>query len=170
MLSQDYNALALGVGRDLLALGALSFDITTSHARRPEGVKQGGAYRVNYAKQFEQYDSQLTFAGYRFSDRDFMNLSDVIAAQQMGSPYRGGAKQMYTLVTSKQFTSWGVSGYVDYSHQSYWQQAGRGRISAALSRSFSLPEHGTLFASLSGYRSKQGSSQDTGLFFPSRCQ
>lgn len=165
MLSQDYNALALGVGRDLLALGALSFDITTSHARLPEGVKQGGAYRVNYAKQFEQYDSQLTLAGYRFSDRDFMNLSDVIAAQQMGSPYRGGAKQMYTLVTSKQFTSWGVSGYVDYSHQSYWQQAGRGRISAALSRSFSLPEHGTLFASLSGYRSKQGSSQDTGLFF-----
>lgn len=165
MLSQDYNALSLGVGRDLLALGALSFDITTSHARLPEGVKQGGAYRVNYAKQFEQYDSQLTFAGYRFSDRDFMNLSDVIAAQQIGSPYRGGAKQMYTLVTSKQFTSWGVSGYVDYSHQSYWQQAGRGRISAALSRSFSLPEHGTLFASLSGYRSKQGSSQDTGLFF-----
>lgn len=164
LLSQDYTVVSLGVGRDLMALGAISFDITESHARLPEGVKQGGSYRVNYSKQFEQYDSQVTFAGYRFSDRDFMNMSDFMAAKQISSPYRGGAKEMYSIVASKQFTSLGFSSYVDYSHQSYWHQEGRGRISAALSRSFSLPDHGNVFASLSGYRSQQGSKRDTGLF------
>ncbi len=33
--SQDYNAFNVGVGRDLLAFGALSFDITHSIANIP---------------------------------------------------------------------------------------------------------------------------------------
>ena len=38
----DYNALSLGLGRDLLVLGALSFDTTYSRARLPidDGTKK----------------------------------------------------------------------------------------------------------------------------------
>lgn len=164
LLSDGYQAFTFGVGRDLLSLGALSFDVTESYADLPQGSKQGGSYRVNYAKQFEQYDSQVTFAGYRFSDRDFMTMNDFVAAGQGGGAYRGGSKEMYSIVTSKRFASLDLSGYLDYTRQSYWNQESSDRVSLSLSRSIALPEHGSLFASLSGYRSQQGARQDTGLY------
>lgn len=40
----DYNALALGVGRDLMMFGALSFDTTLSRASLPQhSTLSGGA-------------------------------------------------------------------------------------------------------------------------------
>lgn len=68
LISDGYDAAAVGLGRDLLQFGAISFDITESWAQLAEGTKSGGSYRVNYSKNFEEYESQLTFAGYRFSD------------------------------------------------------------------------------------------------------
>ncbi|MBS7549666.1 fimbria/pilus outer membrane usher protein, partial [Dietzia sp. Marseille-Q0999] len=71
----DYNALSLGVGRDLMMFGALSFDATQSRARLPQQEKtlSGGSYRVSYSKTFDELDSQVTFAGYRFSQEDYMS-------------------------------------------------------------------------------------------------
>ena len=44
----DYNALALGVGRDLMMFGALSFDVTQSRANLPQqGTLSGGSYRLS---------------------------------------------------------------------------------------------------------------------------
>src|SRR5690606_14845950 len=65
----EYNALSLGVGRDLLAFGAISFDITESRAKlkTENKIYTGASYRLSYSKRFEDYDSQVTFAGYRFS-------------------------------------------------------------------------------------------------------
>ena len=49
--SKDYNALSLGLGRDLLVLGALSFDITQSFAKLENQDRLSGrSYRLNYAK------------------------------------------------------------------------------------------------------------------------
>ncbi|VTR51636.1 Outer membrane usher protein papC precursor [Serratia fonticola] len=54
----DYNALSLGVGRDLMALGALSFDATQSRARLPQegGTLSGGSYRLSYSKNFDELE------------------------------------------------------------------------------------------------------------------
>lgn len=85
----DYNALSLGIGRDLMALGALSFDATQSRARLPQdGTLTGGSYRLSYSKNFDEYDSQVTFAGYRFSQEDFMSMGDYLDAR-----YEGGAQR-----------------------------------------------------------------------------
>ncbi|WP_163446963.1 fimbria/pilus outer membrane usher protein, partial [Escherichia coli] len=67
LLGGDYNALALGLGRDLLLLGALSFDVTQSRAKLPysDETLSGGSYRLSYSKTFDELDSQVTFAGYR---------------------------------------------------------------------------------------------------------
>ncbi|MBK0538772.1 fimbria/pilus outer membrane usher protein, partial [Klebsiella pneumoniae] len=67
----DYNALSLGIGRDLMFLGALSFDATHSRVRLPweDLTLNGDSYRLSYSKNFEEYDSQVTFAGYRFSEQ-----------------------------------------------------------------------------------------------------
>ncbi len=50
LLGGDYNAAALGIGRDLMLLGAMSFDITQSRARLPydRETLSGGSYRLSY--------------------------------------------------------------------------------------------------------------------------
>ena len=67
--------------RDLLVLGALSFDTTYSRARLPiddGNCQKGGSYRLSYSKSFDEYDSQITFAGYRFSEQNFMTMSEYL--------------------------------------------------------------------------------------------
>ncbi|MEX0633026.1 fimbria/pilus outer membrane usher protein [Serratia ureilytica] len=82
----DYNALSLGIGRDLMALGRCR-SMPRSRVRLPQdGTLTGGSYRLSYSKNFDEYDSQVTFAGYRFSQEDFMSMGDYLDAR-----YEGGA-------------------------------------------------------------------------------
>lgn len=77
--SQDYTSTALGIGQNLYDFGALSIDITHSRAQLPNEEQQNGeSYRVNYSKRFEQTDSQISFAGYRFSKKNFMSMSQYL--------------------------------------------------------------------------------------------
>lgn len=166
LLSDGYDAVSLGVGRDLLQFGAISFDITESHAQLAEGSKTGGSYRINYSKSFEEYDSQVAFAGYRFSERDFMNMNDFMAAKQIGSRYYlGGAKEMYNVLLSKQFRDAQLGAYIDYTHQTYWSQMDSDRISLSLSQTFDVMEWQNVTASLTAYRTEQSHSADNGMYF-----
>nr|WP_158118603.1 fimbria/pilus outer membrane usher protein [Vibrio cidicii] len=165
LLSDGYDALSIGVGRDLLQFGAVSFDVTESYARLDEGSKMGSSYRINYSKSFEEYESQVAFAGYRFSDRDFMNMNDYLAAQKVGEPYRGGSKEVYSVVLSKQFKEASLGAYLDYTHQSYWSQEDSDRISLSLSHSFDIKDWRGLSASLNAYHNKQSNLTDNGLYF-----
>lgn len=75
ILAGNFNSLAMGIGRDLFALGALSADITQSYARFPnDGTMQGKSWRLSYSKRFDNLDADVTFAGYRFSERDYMTM------------------------------------------------------------------------------------------------
>ena len=49
----------------------------------------GSSYRISYSKRFESIDGQITFAGYRFSDRHFMSMD-----QYLDRRYRYGAKKI----------------------------------------------------------------------------
>lgn len=164
LLSADYQALSLGTGRDLLQFGALSFDATLARAQLDSDVKRGGSYRINYSKRFEQYDSQIVFAGYRFSDRDFMTMNDFLSSQQMGGTYDGGMKEGYTITASKQFQPLALTAYVNYNHQSYWGRPDSDRLSLSTSRSFNLwGQHG-VSVSLNLSRTEQGAVSDTTMF------
>ena len=165
LLANNYSAVSVGIGRDLLQFGAVSFDITESRAQLPEGTKSGGSYRVNYSKMFEQYDSQVAFAGYRFSERDFMTMNDFMVAKKIGEPYRGGSKEMYSVVLSKQFRDAKLGAYVDYTHQSYWSQTDSDRISLSLSHSFDVMDWRNLSTSVSAYHLEQNDRTDDGLYF-----
>ncbi|MFQ2311821.1 fimbria/pilus outer membrane usher protein [Aeromonas dhakensis] len=164
LVSADFHSLSLGVGRDLLQFGAFSFDASQSHAQLDAGNKRGGSYRINYSKRFEQFDSEINFAGYRFSDRDFMSINDFLSAQQLGQPYSGGAKQAYTISASKQMRPLALSARVDFNHLSYWSQEGRDRLSFSLSHTFELFGQRNMSVSLSAYRSEQGSLSDEGMY------
>lgn len=160
-----YQALSIGIGRDLLALGAISLDATQSRARltSDDNTLSGGSYRVSYAKDFETYDSQITFAGYRFSQENFMSMSEYLDAKE-DSSRMGKSKQMYTVTFNKQFRDIGLSTYLTYTHQTYWNRPTNDRYSLMLSRYFDWWKIRSASVSLSAYRNRIDQRNDDGMY------
>ncbi|MEO3992297.1 outer membrane usher protein [Pseudocitrobacter cyperus] len=164
IIGGDYNALSVGVGRDLYLLGAIAADVTQSRATLPsEGVQTGTSYRVSYSKTFDEYDSQVTFAGYRFSERDFMSMSEYLDARY-GSGTTHSPKEKYTVSFNQRFRDLGLTAYLNYSHQTYWNSADNDRLSLSLSRYVDLGPFKNMSVSLSVYRSEYYSQKDDGAY------
>ncbi len=165
LLGGDYNAAALGIGRDLLLLGALSFDVTQSRAKLPYNGEtlSGGSYRLSYSKSFDELDSQVTFAGYRFSEQNFMSMGEYLDARQYGQRF-GNSKEMYTITYNQQLRDIGLSAYLNVSHQTYWDRPANDRYSLTMSRYFDLGDYKNLSLSLSAYRNRYNESNDDGMY------
>ncbi|MEQ5043695.1 outer membrane usher protein [Providencia manganoxydans] len=162
--SKNYNALSLGIGRDLLAFGAISFDITQSFARLPHmGNLNGGSYRINYSKRFESIDSTIQFAGYRFSERDFMSMSDFLNTLKTSQRY-GGSKELYTISLNKNFGDLGMSLYLNYNHQTYWDQPDNDYYSIMLSKYIDIGPIKNVSINLSANRSIYNGVNDDSLY------
>ncbi|MBP6861754.1 MAG: fimbria/pilus outer membrane usher protein [Neisseriaceae bacterium] len=158
--SQDYNAMALGVGRDLSVLGAVSLDVTKSNASLPNGRKMTGhSFRFNYAKRFDELNGQITFAGYRFSERQFMTVSQFLSAYNQENEQYKRDKELYTITGSKTFWATepkkAVTTYLSYTRQTYWDDRARNRLSLSASKLFSVGGLKNVAASFNAYNSKQ---------------
>lgn len=165
LFAGNYNSLALGSGRDLMAFGALSFDITQSRAELPgNAAKKGGSYRLSYSKRFDEYDSEVTFAGYRFSERNFMSMPQYLNARDHHSMASGNGREMYTVSLNKQFRDLNLSTYLNYGHQTYWDQKPSDTWSASLSNSFDVGRFRNISLSLSAYRSQYNDQNDDGIY------
>lgn len=166
VVSDDYHSMALGLGRDLMMFGALSFDVTHSRAdlEQEPSVLYGNSYRLSYSKRFDDYDSQVTFAGYRFSERDFMNMSEFLDARMSGLRILDNSKQMYTVTLNKQFADLGISAYLNYNRLTYWNDTTNDRYSLSLSSNFDLGTFKNLYLSLTGYRNKYQGVNDDGMY------
>ncbi|MCV4770268.1 fimbria/pilus outer membrane usher protein, partial [Escherichia coli] len=96
-------------GRDLAQFGALAFDVTHSHVNLDhdsaygKGKLDGNSFRVSYAKDFDELNSRVTFAGYRFSEKNFMTMSEYLDASQSDMARTGNDKEMYTITYNQNF-------------------------------------------------------------------
>ncbi|HDS3827280.1 TPA: outer membrane usher protein [Morganella morganii] len=165
LVAGDYNAVSLGVGRDLMAFGAISFDATQSFARLPQEDKQyrGGSYRLSYSKRFEELDSQVTFAGYRFSERDFMSMNQYLD-RRYSDNRADNNKELYTIMFSKQFPDIGLSTYLNYSHQTYWNRPDNDNYNLSLAKYMDIGSYKNINISLSAYRNKYQDKNDDGVY------
>ncbi|WP_273875672.1 fimbria/pilus outer membrane usher protein, partial [Serratia marcescens] len=165
LLGGDYNALALGIGRDLMLLGALSFDVTQSRAKLPQEAEtlSGGSYPVSYSKTFDELDSQVTFAGYRFSEQNFMSMSEYLDAREYGRRF-GNSKEMYTISYNQQLRDLGLSAYLNYNHQTYWDRPANDRYNLTMARYFDIGRFKSLSLSLSAYRNRYNGVNDDGMY------
>lgn len=159
-----YHAASIGMGRDLMILGALSVDLTQSWANLPEqGNLSGSSYRVNYSKNFQESGSQVTFAGYRFSERHFMSMTEYLDTRYRGKPI-GGNKEMYTISFNQQFSEPRLSAYMNYSRQTYWDRSASDRYNLSLARYFDLGKFKNINMTLSAYRNRYNESNDDGIY------
>lgn len=165
LAGEEYNAVSVGIGRDLMILGALSFDITQSRAHIPQEntTLRGGSYRLSYSKNFDEYESQVTFAGYRFSEKDFMSMSQFLDARY--HEYQSGnGKEMYTLTFNKSVSNWNLSAYLNYNHETYWDRPATDRYNLTLSQYFDIARLRNLSLSLSAYRNQYNGTNDDGAY------
>lgn len=164
LYAQDYNALAIGIGRDLLAFGAISFDVTNSRAVLPaEDTKTGNSYRVSYSKRFDEYDSQVSFAGYKFSERGFMSMAEYLNARYHDGD-SGDDKEMYTISLNKQFRDLNFSTYLNYNHQTYWNRPSTDTWNISVSNYFDIGSFKNINLSLSAYRTQYDDTNDDGVY------
>ncbi|QHF48015.1 fimbrial assembly protein [Pseudomonas sp. S35] len=180
MTDNNYRALSVGAGRDLLAFGALSLDVTQSHADVWNETLSGKSYRLQYSKNFEKYDSQVTFAGYRFSEKNFLSMSEYLDARHYGlngelggrGDYRdpdegwkpiGGSKALYTVTVNKQLRDLNATVYASYHKQTYWDRPDTQRWNLSLSRYFNVGSVKNMSLSLNMFRTQEYDYRDNGM-------
>jgi len=167
LTSNDYNALSAGIGRDLMAFGALSADVTQSSADLPEAGKlTGRSYRLSYSKRFDETNSQVTFAGYRFSDDTFLSMSDYVSAlDSPGGQVLSRGKELYTVSFNQQFPDQKTSVYFNVNHQTYWNRGASDRYNLSVARYFDFGEYRNVSLSLTAYRNQDRSNErDQGMY------
>ena len=179
----NYRAFSVGVGRDLLAFGAISLDATQSHADVWNETLSGKSYRLQYSKNFEEYDSQVTFAGYRFSEQNFLSMSEYLDARHYGMKGErhgegaydehgnynengkpiGASKALYTVTVNKQFRDLGATVYASYNKQTYWGRPDTQRWNVSVSRYFNVGSVKNMSLSLNTYRTQDYYHKDNGV-------
>lgn len=169
-LSKEYQALALGIGRDLLTFGTVALDVTQSFARLKgtrlpdDSNRQGKSWRISYSKRFDEANADVTFAGYRFSERDFMSMQQYLDARYQGQ-ISNQQKERYQVNINKRFDdiSLPLSVGLNYEHQTYWDRGDTEQYGVNTGTWFDLPFLGlrNLSLSLTAARSQyQGQNDD----------
>lgn len=145
-VSRDYQSVALGAGRDLFLMGALALDVTQSRAKlQNDQVLSGKSWRLSYSKYFDVAQADVTFAGYRFSEKDYMNMQ-----QFLDNRYHGGdrehQKQRYQINANKRFDTLSIG--LNYERQTYWDRGDTRQYGVNIGSYFDLPALGLRTLSL----------------------
>ncbi|EHP67120.1 TPA: PapC/FimD family outer membrane usher protein [Escherichia coli] len=154
IVAGDYNALAVGLGRDLNEFGTVSADVTQSVARIPgEDTKQGKSWRLSYSKRFDDVNADITFAGYRFSERNYMTMDQYLNARYRND-FTGREKELYTVTLNKNFEDWKTSVNLQYNHQTWWDRPASNSYTLSVNRYFDAFGFKNVSAGLAATRSR----------------
>lgn len=134
--NDDYQAVAFGIGRDLFKFGALSFDVTQAFSHLNTGRLQGRSYRLNYSKSFDELRTDITFAGYRFADRDYRTLSQFMNERRTGNTSLA-PKENYQVYLNKYFDDYSIS--LNYQYSTYWRDKAQTQYGLYASTNISIP-------------------------------
>ncbi len=168
LASGEYQNIALGLGRDFAPFGVLSANISYSRAALGRvfnnEVLSGKSYNITYSKQFDAINSQVTFAGYRFSERNYMDMNQFID-KRYNSGDVDNSKELYTIIFGTAFPEVNMNLYLNYSHQTYWNRDNTDQYNVTVSRNFDIGTLKNVTASLSAYKMKSKESDQDGVFF-----
>lgn len=106
----------------------------------------------------------MTFAGYRFSERNFMSVSQYLNAKYQGYKRTNSSKQLYTISFNQQVRDWHSSFYINYSHQTYWDRPTNNAYTISMSRYFDFMSFKNMSLNVSAFRSDYNGLKDDGAF------
>jgi outer membrane usher protein FimD/PapC len=92
-----------------------------------------------------------------------MSMSEYLSAREQGNRTYS-SKELYTLTFNKQFRDIGLSAYLNYNHQSYWDRPDSDSYDLSLARYFDIGNYKNLSVSLSGYRRIYNEVKDDGMY------
>lgn len=126
LLSADYNALALGLGKNFGTIGAVSVDVTQAKSQLRNNEKdEGQSYRFLYSKSFEG-GTDLRLLGYKYSTSGYYTFEEATDVRSdADSDYRRYHKrsQIQGNIT-QQLGDYG-SVYFNMTQQDYWNVDGK---------------------------------------------
>ncbi|MDD9338663.1 MAG: fimbria/pilus outer membrane usher protein [Providencia heimbachae] len=162
ILSKNYQALSTGFGRDLFTFGSLSFDITQSRAQLLEKTLLGRSYRLSYSKSFDEARTDITFAGYRFSDKTYRTLQQTLD-ERRSSFETQAQKESYQVNVNKYFDAFSLGG--NYQYNTYWNNQAEEQYGAYINTALNLPSLGlkNINVTASATRSTRAGYRDDAL-------
>lgn len=77
--SSKYQALALGLGKNMGVIGAFSVDLIQAWSRPKDMEKSSGqSWRMRYSKDFVETGTNFAIAGYRYSTDGYYGMQEVL--------------------------------------------------------------------------------------------
>lgn len=79
--ADKYQSAALGMGKNMGDLGAVSADVTQGWSTPEHTAKTSGqSWRARYSKNFITTGTNFSIAGYRYSTRGYYGMQDVLGS------------------------------------------------------------------------------------------
>lgn len=121
--ASKYQSLALGVGKNLGDLGAISTDVTQAWSTMQDRPKDSGqSWRIRYSKNIVQTGTNFAIAGYRFSTDGYYSLQEVLDTyrDQFSQPLNERKRNRAELTMSQNL--WEAAGALSLSwiSEDYW--------------------------------------------------
>ncbi|OSN04691.1 fimbrial assembly protein [Lonsdalea iberica] len=170
-LSNGYQSGSVGLGRNLYLLGAVSADITQSRARLFNIPNQTGrSFSVNWSKVFEAINGQLNITGYRALENTFMGMPQYIYTLNNSASQYHSEKERYAITLSENFDSenpWldGLSTYLSYTQQTFWNERPQHRYGISLNTYLDLGPFKGVSAGVSAWRTFYNANTDDSIYF-----
>ncbi|MFO6296573.1 fimbria/pilus outer membrane usher protein [Rahnella selenatireducens] len=77
--SSKYQSLAMGVGKNLGDIGAISTDVIQAESAPKDGQKSSGqSWRIRYSKNFADTGTNFSIAGYRYSTAGYYGMQEIL--------------------------------------------------------------------------------------------
>jgi len=140
LASEYYRAGALGLGKNLGEIGAISIDVTQAHSELDDGrEEQGQSYRFLYAKSFATSGTDFRLMGYKYSTQGYYSFQEAtdVRAQADSDYARYHQRSQLQGNLTQQLGDYG-SVFFNATLQDYWQDEGNQRtVSAGYNGRFS---------------------------------
>ncbi|EBC1676113.1 PapC/FimD family outer membrane usher protein, partial [Salmonella enterica subsp. enterica] len=113
----------------------------------------GKSWRLSYSKRFDEMNTDITFAGYRFSERNYMTMDQYLNARYRND-FTGREKELYTISLNKNVEEWNTSVNLQYSYQTYWDRRTADYYTLSVNRYFDAFGFKNIAAGLTASRSR----------------
>lgn len=136
-LSKNYSGFTLGGAKNLGTFGALSLSVTQAHSKLADNSSHDGQqFEISYQKNLEKTDTDIHFAGYRYSTSGYYDFNDTNYKYMSQDKYDNDDSYYYDLnykvkgmtrVNISQPISIG-SIYLTGENKTYWNTSKKERL------------------------------------------